>query len=75
MTTKDSERIYYDVGLTPEQDAQMKAMAERIGGDQRHVFAYGMDLYYRVKGQLLDRGGGELFIKFPDGNVSTVQVR
>ena len=41
--------------LKPREDARMRAMAKRIGGDQRHVFAYGIDLYYyRVKNQILD---------------------
>ena len=75
MTIKNSEPIYYEMSMWPEDDARMKAMARRIGGDQRHVFAHATDLYYRVKGQLLDQGGGELFIKSPDGTISSIEVR
>ena len=37
MAVTNSKRIYYDVGLSPEDDEKMKDMARRIGEDLNNL--------------------------------------
>ncbi|KKZ11141.1 MAG: hypothetical protein TE42_08645 [Candidatus Synechococcus spongiarum SP3] len=86
MTIKTSEWVHHRVSLSPRTDANMKALARRIGGDQGIVFDNSLDLYSRVN--LYSRvkeiflaqgggtqGGGTLYVEDAQGNRTQIDVR
>ena len=70
----DPRTIYYDVRITPEDDARMKAMAKRIGATQAHVFDRATKLYYNVKSQQMEKAGTRLYLEDREGNRTEVEV-
>ncbi|MCY4054329.1 MAG: hypothetical protein OXF67_00365 [Cyanobacteria bacterium MAG CAR4_bin_6] len=75
MTTKTSQWIHHRVSLSPRTDANMKALARRIGGDQGMVFDNSLDLYSKVKEVLLSQEEGTLYVEDAQGNRTRIDVR
>ena len=75
MTVKSSEWVHHRVSLSPRTDANMRALARQIGGDQGTVFDNSFDLYSKVKSVLQDRGGGTLYVEDTQGHRTEIEVR
>ncbi|MYG63865.1 MAG: hypothetical protein F4158_04725 [Synechococcus sp. SB0675_bin_7] len=69
-----SERVHYKLKASPNAAKRMDDLAESLGTTASVLISSGIDVYYEILKQLLDQGGGKLYIEDLQGKRTEVKV-
>ena len=66
--------VHYKIKASPNAAKRMDDLAATLGTTATVLISSGIDVYYEILKQLLDQGGGKLYVEDLEGNRTEVKV-